>query len=109
MALGFAGGCSAAFARLAAVPCNNLEPDLGSPPLAGGFSPGGGLKLDELNLEVAAPVPRLKEVPCLLLVVLVEVLFSAGLPPLGMRAFARLDAVGLLGVPVTWVFIVAGG
>jgi len=92
--------CSAAFARLAAVPCNNLEPDLSKPLLvAVGFSVGLGLGLDELSLDrIVDPVARPSDV---LFLFSAGVVFSAGVTVVEERALARLEAVGLLGVPVS--------
>ena len=113
------GACPAVLARLVAVPCNSLEPDLGNPLSVGeGFSAGLGFGLVELSLErTSDPVALPREVLCRLLEgVLVDELcrlservpaFSDGVP-VGLRAFARLDAVGLFGEPVTWALSAAG-
>ena len=101
-------GDSIVFARLAAVPCRSLEPDRVIPDLVGvAFSPvppgnssllvgdGLGLAVPSLAL-VTLPFARPYELLCF---------FSAVVsvsPAASERAFARLEAVGFMGVPVDW-------
>jgi len=91
---------SAALAREAAVPCNNLEFEADKVDRVGvDLTPedtGLGLGLPEDNLAraeavepVARPVDELSRRSC-------------ALPLEGVRVFARYEAVGFEGVPVSW-------